>query len=167
MRRILSTANYPFFWGPAEHSLQAYYRRLNHLAFIVAPLMFLINELLVRPDLILYKKASNALWSIIALAFNAQLTLDQNMTVFVVFVIYAACLWASVLLLPKWSMRPSEIGMKSGLPPRDTNYENVYFWISNSIEKYAYIFWNSVLIPFSFFFGSFLIGMFINLIRIL
>ncbi len=165
MRRMPNSLNYPFFWGPAEHSLQAYYRRLNLLAFTLTPLMLLANEFLIRPDLADYRKIPNAVWSIIALALNAQITLDQYMTVWVVFVLYAACLGSIVLLLPKWGVRPTKIGMKSGLPPRDADYEHVYFCILNPMQKYAYMLWISVLMPLNYFFGSFVICMVINLLR--
>ncbi len=165
MRRMHNNLKYPFFWGPAEHSLQAYYRRLNHLAFTLIPLMFLANEFLVRPKLAGYREIPNATWSIIALALNAQIRLDQYMTVFVVFVLYAACLGSIVLLLPKWGARPTEISMKSGLPPRNADYEHVYFWILNPVQKYAYIFWNLVFMPLNYFFSSFIVCMSVNLLR--
>ena len=164
MSKSSNNAGYPYFLVPGEHLLPAYYRKLNRCFFMLSPLIFLANEFLVRSDLADYKKAPDALWSIIALALNAQTPMDRSPSVLVAMVLFAACLAINFSLLPKWGRRPSKTGMKAGLPPKD-GYGNAYFGIFNPIDKNAFMFWNSVLVPASFLFASFIPCMFINLLR--
>lgn len=167
MSKSQNTRSYPFFLGPAEHRLLTYYRRLNRLGYILIPLIFLVNEFFVRPDLAVYKNAPETLWSIIALTLNAADTADHVMPLIASIVLYSVFLTINLLLLPKWGPRPTKIGMKSGLPPpRDVDvYGYAYFLISNPIQKFAFMCWHSVLMPVTAFFVSFMPCGFVNLLR--
>jgi hypothetical protein len=164
MNNLLSNRSYPFFLGPEEHGLPAYYRRLNRFAFAFSPLIFVVNEFFIRPDLSVYKKTPEALWSIIALTLNSEIPTAHTMPVIAAIALYSACLGINVYMLPKWGPRAAKVGMKSGLPT-NAEYAIAYFQISNRIEKMAFTFWNSIFVPVSFFFASFLPCMFVNLIR--
>jgi len=164
MSQLKNASRYPYFLGPDEHFLSAYYRRLSRLSLILMVLIFLMNEIFVRPKLAIYKSTPDALWSILALLLNAQVPLDRGLLVIAFMSIYILSLAICVCLLPKWGLLPKNIGLKSWLPPKD-KYEEVYFLVASPLKKYAFTFWNLVLVPSSYIFASFLPCMFINLLR--
>jgi hypothetical protein len=164
MRNLPTNMSYPFFLGPEEHGLPAYYRRLNRLGFILMPLVFVANEFFIRPDLSVYKKTPEALWSLIALTLNSEIPTTHTMPVIAAIALYSACLGINFYLLPKWGPRATKVGMKSGLPT-NAEYETAYFQISNRIEKIAFMLWNTIFIRISIVLLSFFLCMFINLLR--
>lgn len=164
MRNLPVNIKYPFFLGPNEHCLSDYYRQLNRWFYILSPLVLLANEFFIRPDLVGYKKTPDSIWSILALTLNAQIPLGHGMPIIFAIAMYSLCLAINFFMLPKWGVRPSKIGMKSGLPI-DDGYKGAYFYIANPIQKNAFVFWNAISIRISFFFASFIPCMGINLFR--
>jgi hypothetical protein len=164
MRNFPVNIKYPFFWGPEEHCLSDYYRQLNRWFYILSPLVFLVNEFFIRPGLVGYKETSNSIGSILALTLNAQIPLGQGMPVIGAIATYSLCLAINFVMLPKWGGRPSKAAMKSGLPI-DDEYKGAFFYITNPIQKNAFVCWNAISIRISFFFASFIPCMGINLFR--
>jgi hypothetical protein len=164
MRNVLNNRSYPFFLGPQEHGLAAYYRLLNRLGLILILLVFVLNEFLIRPNLATYKKTPEALWSLIGLTLNADVPMSHALTVIAAITFFGLCTWFNFYLLPKWGPRATKVGMKSGLP-KNEEYAIAYFGISNRIEKWAFSCWHSIVVPIIFFYSSLLTCMFISLLR--
>ncbi len=156
--------NYPFFLGPEDHRLGDYYKKLNRSSFILMPLLFVLNELYVRPNLLVYKASSERLWSIIALALNAQIPVSVGVSAYLAIAFFMICLATFSLLLPKWGPRSTRVGMKSGLPTY-TEYKSAYFQIENQLHRAVFFVWHRVLMVMAFFLGICSLCMTVNLFR--
>jgi hypothetical protein len=155
---------YPFFLGPEEHRLFSYYRRINLWSYIFFPMIIALNELLIRPRLPAYRESPERFWSMLALLLNAQVPASVGVSIHVTLGLCALCLATTFVLLPKWGLRAAKISVKHGLPAY-AEYKAAYFYFENSIQRFGFFMWHSVLMPVSFFFGVFVPCMVISLFR--
>ena len=156
--------SYPYFLGPDEHRLFNFYRRLNLSAYLFFPLIIALNELLIRPHLPTYRESPNKLWSIIALALNAQVPVSAGISIYLMMALFALCLAITFVSLPKWGLRATRVSVKNGLPAY-ADYKNAYFYFENGIQRIGFSTWHFVLMRISFFVGVLMPCMGINLFR--
>lgn len=156
--------SYPYFLGPDEHRLFSHYRTLNGLAFVLMPLVFVLNEFLVRPHLNAYRELPEGIWAITVLLLSAQIPTSSGTTVMSALIVIAGCYAVCFFMLPKWGFRPSQMSMKSGLPTY-IEYKSAVFFIQSTARRLAFFVWHSLLMRVSFFLGVFIPTMVINLFR--
>jgi hypothetical protein len=156
--------NYPYFLGHEDHRLGDYYKTLNRLSFVLIPVLFALNELFVRPSILAFKASPERLWSIIALALNAQIPESAGASAYLVIALFMPVTAILFFVLPKWGVRATTAAMKSGLPSY-TEYSCAHFQIKNLLQRTAFFGWHRVLMPIAFFLGICSLYMTINLFR--
>lgn len=156
--------NYPFFLGPEGHHLGDYYKTLNRLSYMLTPVLFAVNEFFVRPSLPMYRASPERFWSVIALTLNAQTPESAGESAYLAIALFMLGVATFFLTLPKWGVRATTSGMKSGLPSY-AEYSGAHFQIKNQLQNAAFFAWHRVLMPIAFFFGICSLCMTINLFR--
>ena len=155
---------YPYFLGPDEHCLFNYYRNLNRWAFLLMPLVLVLNEFLVQPNLNAYRESPEGAWAIIALLLNAQIPTSSGTLVLSGLIFALLCYASTFFLLPKWGFRASKLSVKSGLP-KYVEYKSAVFFIESKAKRLAFFVWHSALMKVSFFLVVFIPTMVINFFR--
>jgi hypothetical protein len=158
---------YPYFLGPDEHRLGAYYRTLQRLGFALMPVVFVLNEFLVRTHLDAYQQTPDRFWSLFVLTLNGQMPPAQWAKVYWVIVTYFIALTLVRSMLPKWNTRASKVILRSSFLPilEIDDYRVAYFYIKNLPQKIVFLVWHWVATPSGFFIGSLLPCMGVNFIR--
>lgn len=156
--------SYPYFWGPKDHRLFRYYQRLNRLAFVVAPVVIVVNEFLLRPKLIAQKLAPNSFFEYLVLILNAQLSGEVGFFLHLVLSIFSIIMVCVFVMQPKWASFPYKRALKSRLPTY-SDYLQAHFYIENSNHSMSFFVWHHLLMWVALFIGFIIPCVALNLLR--
>jgi hypothetical protein len=161
---MMKMKNHPYFLEPIKHRLGESQKISAPVVLILAAIVFLGNEFFFRPGLESFNNTGSQFSSLFVLMLNAQVPLDQGHKFIFLFISFACIFLVTFSLLPKWGKTPRSLAMKKGVPDYD-DYDGAYFYIENSVHKFAFTFWYHYLMRISILFQIFFPCMLINLLR--
>lgn len=154
----------PYVLEPGEHRLGVFYQRLNKFGVAAIAFVIVLNELLLRPNLLHHVSTPEKPWSLIVLILNAKVPAAVGQVLIFAFVVLACCYAASYSQLPSWGKQKVRKNLKRGLPDYE-GYGSAYFFIDNKLQLFAFSMWHSVLMRASLFLGIIAFCMVINVFR--